>query len=432
MENSILIKLKPKFQKELFSNITKRFGSSKKASLVLNIPPSSIRAYKNLRFNYVSKTMIYKLLQEGITNKEEISQNTVSMKKKEDILNKNLGLGRKARKTQLNEWQKAIPKLNEIIQNNKLDLEEWFKNYKRLIDFGSRRFNYIKREDNFLEISYITHSNKVKKEFVVYLPRKIELDDNFIYFLGLWCGDKAGGKRFGVCNQNKDILKFVESFLINYKQRIEKVLYISSSLEVPKVEYDKIVRINKETKGWAISVHSTNGILSSFFGYLRDNLDILLPIISKKTDVFFGGLFDAEGNVSLYNQSIRIACRNERLTNIYLTFLKEINLDPKYDGQCIISYNINQFYSKIYPHLRHNEKINLMNLLKNGEGSWPEGYKRILRILQKNPKMTQREISKGLKRNKVYSELTLLTKFKLVSFEGYPHRFKITEKGVKV
>ena len=51
------------------------------------------------------------------------------------------------------------------------------------------------------------------KEFNVTLPQKITLDDDFIYFFGLWCGDRAGGKRLGVCNQNREVLEFVEIFL---------------------------------------------------------------------------------------------------------------------------------------------------------------------------------------------------------------------------
>ena len=68
----------------------------------------------------------------------------------------------------------------------------------------------------------------------------------FIYFFGLWCGDRAGGKRFGICNQNEAIIKFTKKFLKKNYQKIEKFLYIQKDLAAPKVDYDKVNKIQLE------------------------------------------------------------------------------------------------------------------------------------------------------------------------------------------
>jgi hypothetical protein len=45
--------------------------------------------------------------------------------------------------------------------------------------------------------------------------------------------------------------------------------------------------------------------------------------------------------------------------------------------------------------------------------------------------MNKKEISKALKKNKVYSELKILSDFDFISHEGYPNKFKITSKGLR-
>ena len=131
----------------------------------------------------------------------------------------------------------------------------------------------------------------------------------------MWCGDRAGGKRFGITNKNTTIINYTEQFLKKYSQDVEKILYIKKGLAEPNINYDKKFEIVNENGGWALSVHSNNGILSSFYYYLQSNLDALLKL-SSDCSPFFAGLFDAEGNVSLYNRSLRFACKNELLVKI--------------------------------------------------------------------------------------------------------------------
>lgn len=426
----LMIRLKPAFQKDIFQGLVDKEGGSIKAGKILSIPASSVRGYKNLYFDSVPKTIINKLIDIKITSNSNVKMNTTELFDKRDLINSTLTKGREKRTNQLKKWKNELPRLKRIFSKGYLNFEKWFLSYQKLINFGARKFNYIKSRGKHLEVSYRMHSNGIKKDFVLKFPRKIKVDDNFIYFFGLWCGDRAGGGRFGVCNQNKNIIKFVEDFLGANYQKIERILYISKGLTLPPLNYDKKFVIDKEIKGWVLSVHSTNGIFSSFFRYLQQHLTEFLSMIRNR-NVFFAGLFDAEGNVSLHNKSFRWACKNPELIRIYTDFLGNEGLYNSYDGKCLIAYDREKFYKEIYPYLKHNKKANYAAFLCRGKGALPREVTKILRYFEKEQNGTAKEIAKALKENKVYSELKLLSDFGFVSYKGFPHKFTITPKGLK-
>lgn len=41
------------------------------------------------------------------------------------------------------------------------------------------------------------------------------------------------------------------------------------------------------------------------------------------------------------------------------------------------------------------------------------------------------QVSKALKKNKLYGELKLLSDFEYLSYVDYPHKFEITQRGFK-
>lgn len=105
-----------------------------------------------------------------------------------------------------------------------------------------------------------------------------------------------------------------------------------------------------------------------------------------------------------------------------------MGLYKRYDGGCLVSYNKKDFYNKIFPYLKHSKKIELSFFLCTGKGKLPENIKIIFNYIKKNPHKTAKEIAKALKKSKVYSELSLLNKFKFISSEGYPLKFKINKE----
>ena len=424
----IILKFNPEFQKEIFQKVVDKYKNSINASKYLNIPASSIRGYKNLYFNYVPEKLINKIIKLGIIKSKEVRRKILSSVDKIEITDNNLHIGRMKRKQNLIELKKSIPGVEKIITNNKINIYEWFRYYKKLLDSGFRKTSY-QIKDAYVIIKYDNYNRKSMKSFKVTLPKEIVIDDEFSYFFGLWCGDRAGGKRLGICNQNKEILDFVEFFLKKYNQKIEKILYISPSIKSPKVYYDKVYYTRDDTRGWCLSTHSQNGIFSSFFYYLQENLRGFLKLAKK--DAFFAGLFDAEGNVSLYNKSFRWACKNEELVKIYKKTLENEGFKNKYDGASIVCYDKNLFLKRIYPYLKHSGKINKTMLLCNIGGNLLDKHIEILKYLKKFPNSNQKQIAKALKKNKVYSELRILNELNFISKKGYPPKFGIINKGFK-
>lgn len=425
----LMFELEMVFQRELFQRVVEKYGGSIKASIFLGIPPSSIRGYKNLYARSIPESLLKTLINQNITNWQEINKKTKSLFYNNEKIFRNLGKGReKIRERYLNIRQE-IPSLGELIQSDNLDFFKWVKKYRFLSETSFRKISLIEKKD-YLLINYPNFSQSKFKNFSLKFPYNFKLGNDFIYFLGLWCGDKSGGKRIGICNQNPQINSFVESFLKNIFQVVEKILYLKEGLLEPKVEYHKKYFI-KNGLGWTLSTHSNNGILSSFFYYLELNLDYFLKSINDK-NVFFAGLFDAEGNVSLYNNSFRWACKNPEMLNIHSKYLEEIGLMNKYDGSSLVTYNRDVFSSEILPYLKNKDKINLTYFLCEGRGVPPKEYIDVLSQIFCKPGHTQKQISKGLKRSKVYSELRKLKEFGFISYEGYPHNFRITLKGRKL
>lgn len=420
-----MFKLREEFQKEIFERLLKKFGSSSKAGKILKIPASSIRAYKNAYFKTVSRRIINHLIMLKILTKKELSENLLGTKNKKDIIKDCLNNGRDKRKKYFQTLRKNIPPLGELIHNKELNFSKWFYAYLPLLESNLRSLK-IKEEEGILILKYNNFTQNGFKDFKVKIPSKFNLDKNFCYFFGLWCGDRSGGKRFGILNQEKQLIDFTQNFLKKVSQRPVKFLYIKQDEIEPSLSYDRKIIIKKNGKGWAISTHSTNGILVSFFYYLLENIEELLRnYLDLK--IFFSGLFDAEGNVSLYNKSFRWACKNEDLVKIYSKSLKILKLYDKYDGSCLISYNKEAFYNNILPCLNHPKKINHTLFLCKGEGEIPPDFKKILDYLEKNPLKTQKEIAKALKKSKVYSELRLLKDFNFILSKGYPLRFKLKQ-----
>src|SRR3989344_4349636 len=425
----VICKLNKSFQKEIFERVIRKYGGSINSARYLKIPASSIRGYKNLYFSHVPKSLIDKLISYGVIKIGKTKKYTISTVNKSNLISNNLENGRKIRAKTLNKLKKDIPKISEILNLNRINIEKWFEKYLQLLNSGFRKISYSIEKDVIL-IEYFNFDGISNKKFKVSIPKKVNIDNEFVYFFGLWCGDRAGGKRIGICNQNKEILEFTDYFLKKHNQKIERILYISPSLKLPKIKYHKKYLTHDEIMGWCLSIHSVNGIFSSFFYYLQDNIYEFLNLIKNK-EAFFAGLFDAEGNVSLYNKSFKWACKNEKLIKIYMNTLNNLSLKNTYDGSSIVCYDKINFLNKIFPLIKHSDKINKTKILCNLGGEPLEEHKKLLKFIKKYPQFNQKQIAKALKKKKVYSELMVLKEMDLISSTGYPHSYGITSKGLR-
>ena len=73
---------------------------------------------------------------------------------------------------------------------------KWFEKYKLLSESNLRKLNIKLKKSSFV-VSYKNYSKKGFCDYSVEIPKEIELNDEFLYFFGLWCGDRSGGGRLG-------------------------------------------------------------------------------------------------------------------------------------------------------------------------------------------------------------------------------------------
>jgi len=425
-ENRII--LNDSSRKFLFDEIKKKttlYELAKKTE----ISQSMLYHYKNGRVNTIPENVFLDLINAAEISISEI-KNIEKVSSKE-IINKGLEIGRNFRRSQLKGWKKNLPEIKDLIVNDELLLGKWFHNYKFLIDFGPRKILKIEESENKIKITYTCYSKGKCKKFKTVLPRKIKLDNNFQYFFGLWCGDNVGGGRIGIVNKCEELYLFAFDYLKRIYQKPRFVILKSSKIDkIPDFSFPYTIYEIKNMPGdWVVCVFSVNGILKKFFDYLRNNLDYMLEILPNK-NIFFAGLFDAEGNVFLGDNCVRWACKHQGRVKIYKKYLGEMDLFHRYDGGNLVSYNIGSFSKYILPYIKHPKKMNKMLLLQ-GQGVLEERFANILRLINNTPGLTQAEIAGLLNLKKVYSQIKFLNNYGYVEKKGYPEKVYLSKKGVE-
>lgn len=346
---------------------------------------------------------------------------------------KALALGRKLRNEQLKRWKNQLPSIKKLFVGNVLDLEKWFNFYRKLLETGPRKIKKLKCNKNVLSVTYSNYSKGKLKDFTVKLPRKIKIDSEFEYFFGLWCGERTGGGRIGILNKSPELLQFTSNFLKKkLYQKPEFVLLTGSKFQKrPKLPF-KITCLQK-VKGmcgdWVVSVHSRNGILKTFFYYLHNYLSDVLKFLQNK-NVFFAGLFDAEGNIFFEDGDFRWSCKNLRDVEIYKKYLRRLDLFKRYDGSNLVTNSIVTFVKLILPYLKHKNKINGCRLLVFGKGYLDKKFRRILTIIKANENGSVSELGKIANRKRLWSQIRFLENYKYITSQGYPKRVFITSKGL--
>lgn len=248
----------------------------------------------------------------------------------------------------------------------------------------------------------------------------------------MWCGDRVGEGRFGVVNKEKSINLATKTYLSSLYQKSVSILHVNKGINVPDLDYVDGIYINKsetKIKGYSIWVYSKNAILFTFFDYLRKHLNQLIELLPHK-NIFFAGLFDAEGNVFLEDSCFRWACKNKYLTKIYIKYLKQMNLFKRYDGGNLVCNNPKDFSVLILPYLRHPKKINDSRLACFGKGKLNNKFISILNVIKENNGYEMTKIAKALKKAKVYAQIAFLRRLNYVQCQGYPNKVFITEKGM--
>ena len=429
------VELIPYFKEKLFNDLLNKFytgfGSINKICKILNINRHAFNSYRRNYTNTIPLNFVYRIAKILDISEKKINKNISRTCTKREIRNEIFFKGQEFRKNQFKKFRENIPSINHIYKGDYLDLELWFNSYVKIINFGSRHFISINKDNHKIIMKYTNYSNSKKKLFTNYLPIKIKIDGDFIYFFGLWCGDRCGRGRFGVANKNKSINFYTKYYLEKLYQNPKFILNYSHKINIPKLDYqvDEIVCNNKSKfNGYCISVCSYNNIMFRFFDYLYQNLDEFLGLLTN-LNIFLAGLFDAEGNVSLEDKCFRWSCKNERNIVTFKNILIKLNIFRRYDGSNLISYDKEYFKMNIFPYLKNEDKINRCNLILNNYGFLEKRFLKILGLIKNRPNLTYKELSKNLKRVKVYSQVKFLENLDYVKTYGYPKMIQITHQG---
>ena len=147
-------------------------------------------------------------------------------------------------------------------------------------------------------------------------------------------------------------------------------------------------------------------------------------------NIFFAGLFDAEGNVFLEDKCFRWASKNERNIEIFKKHLKEMDLFNRFNGGNLVAYNRELFAKDILPFIKHPTRINDTNLICFKKGMLNKRFKEILEFIKNNPGKPAKAIAKALKRVKVFSQLRFLEDNNYIYKKNYPNKMYITNKGL--
>lgn len=429
-ENDKMILLKDSYKKFIFEKLLNQYNC-KILAKILQVSTPSIYRYKNAPHVAVPLSLIQKCV--NMLENTSLNNNIIKIFQPKELRHKGLNLGRKLRNEQLKMWRSELPEIKDLTKNSSLNLEKWFSTYQKLIDFGARVLESIIIEDNKIIINHRSYVKKEQKHFRLVLPRRIKIDNRFQYFFGLWCGDKVGGGRIGVANKSPELNQITAEYLKNnLYQNPQFVLHKSSRINrLPKLNFsiDKIEEVKDMPGDWVLCVQSVNGILKSFFDYLDQNLDEFLNILPNK-NIFFAGLFDAEGNVFLEDKCFRWACMNARKVEIYKKYLKKYGLFHRYDGGNLITNNVKTFSELVLPYLKHKGKINKTQLIWLGKGYLDKKFKNILNVINKNQNKNVSELGRIIGKKKLWPQVKFLEDYKYVKSLGYPKRIFITNKGL--
>ena len=426
------ITLTKDFQKEIFCELLRKY-SRDELSKIIGVNSSSIYFIKNYKIRSIDIKKFNRIALILSLKKSDIEKNTIRIFSDKELL-KGLETGRKIRHKQLKTWKSELPKINNIMENNSLNVELWFEKYVKLTNFGARKVLKIEKNKDTIVVFLRTHSNvtKYKKTFKVVLPKSIALDNDFSYFFGLWCGDRTGGGRIGVINTSHELILAAKNYLKKMYQDPKYYVLRSSKIEnIPPlpIKVDKVYVVKNMAGTYVPFIFSTNGYFKTFFDFLHENLDEFLLHIQHK-NAFFAGLFDAEGNVSLEDSCFRWACKNKINIEIYKKHLTSMGLFKRYDGSSLVTYNKNYFIKNIFPYIKHKQKINRINLLFFDKGYLEDRFKKLLICINDSPGKELKEIAHIAKKKKVYAQCKFLCKKGYIKTEGYPMKLYVTKKGL--
>ncbi len=158
MKNSLRVVLVPSFQKELFTSAIDNYGIWNLCRQ-LNTNHSLIYHYRNNKINSINLSFLDKVTCFSNFDFKEVGKYVISIFDYEERTKNLLDKGRMKQLNKIILLKENLPKVCEIINNNEIDFEKWFKEYVKLSFSGVRKYEQIKIVDDKIFVKYFNYSN---------------------------------------------------------------------------------------------------------------------------------------------------------------------------------------------------------------------------------------------------------------------------------
>lgn len=428
-------------QKELFSTLIKTHSSKRLVGL-LHISRGMIYHYRNLRTTWIPERII-----QAINILENTTVPVVEKICYKALQEKSLRPGREIRHKKVKEAFKITVPLEEFIvtrgRKRYIDVEEWLEKTQWISRLQGQKgiiqdVSCTIHEE--ISVCFIVQTKRGRKQKTVQLPKRILLDEDFFYHLGLILGDGTGKTRVGVINKDimliKSTMKFLQEKL--HQDDVKHLIYYfkkSTRETIKRTRKESQTIINrymhayssKKCPGeYAYSIFTSNRILGRIIEHIeREFLTFMQHARKKERGAFLAGIFDAEGNINKLEGNFRISQKKQPFTAQLIELLNTKGYTTRYDGGNIIlgprkatkEADNERFEREIFPFLqsairRREAKDVLAGYLVREE------YKAIVNLLKKRFLMTHKEIASSLNKSKCYAQLNALYKAGFIDKEG--------------
>lgn len=453
------VELTDEFREKFFHNLFQK-TSTESLSSKLPISRSMLYHYKNKRTKTVPLSLLEEFIKITGISEQELKNNTIRTISSKDLRNKGLNIGREFVNLRKKRASNLDVDIRTVFDGRNLDVEKLLSNSGYFDQFRRKKGLVtlikkptIKENKIFLPLKvYIPQKKKYIHKIIV-LPRKIEFNSEFLYFLGLVMGDGLSVERLGIINTDLNLLKFTFDFLekfsptdevkgiihVHHPSLMRNVEKYKKNLENMGIKKIKVIKMYKAHGKIVYLVFLVNQPLSKIIYFLIRNIKNIWEKLSYvQRGAFLAGIFDTEGNVNKWDNNLRISQETEGKRKIIEHLLKEEGYHFRYDGNSFVIGNkketrkedFKRFRKQILPHTKHDEKIKDVKELFDGNLLY-DSFKEVLRIISTNGGIIHNELAKKLEKTKCRRELKALEMMNYVTKSGYPFKYFVTNKGLE-
>jgi|GEM_PF-3068967 len=242
--------------------------------------------------------------------------------------------------------------------------------------------NYVRYFDDKI---IVVEGKNGQRRYLNVIPRIIEFNKFTSYNLGLWIGDRWGGKsRVGLKNKDIALISSFKSFLLHtlYQEDINEVIIRRSGEVIIDAQINDALQAKMNLRviedpsmfgNWVYGVYVQNGTLRT---KVMDKLISELPEILQRSSeqivaVFVGGVMDAEAYMDYNKKRVAITVSLKKKTGSFEVNLYSWCLKRLYIPHFIIKDRISQVIKVPYkgvrrlielvePHMKSLHKKNML------------------------------------------------------------------------